>query len=261
MAARLQSTPQNSDKSPADLGSACPVCRGEATDYLVAKDGYDFWRCADCGFIYLNPMPSQADLNRIYTDDDEITADFYPKAQSRRQRSYWRAFRFWRYVRGGARALDIGCGGGFMVEALRRRGADAAGLDVSGGAIAYAKRHFPKCRFYAASFDRALDLIGAPYDFIYASEIIEHVNDLPAFMNLVEGAAAPGAVVFVTTPDSATPNRPQNIEEWDVFSPPYHVQFFDQANLTRLFAAHGFTPIKRVRDSKAGLQMLFRKDN
>ena len=38
---------------------------------------------------------------------------------------------------GPASALDVGCAMGFLVEALRRRGVDAFGIDVSEYAIAH----------------------------------------------------------------------------------------------------------------------------
>ncbi len=75
------------------------------------------------------------------------TAPSYPKAASRFRRARIKALRFVRYIR-GRDAIDIGCGGGFMVEAMRRVGARTAGLDINPQAITYAERHFPENRFF-----------------------------------------------------------------------------------------------------------------
>ena len=41
----------------------------------------------------------------------------------------------------GLRVLDLGCGGGFMAEAMARRGASVTGVDPSPAALASATRH------------------------------------------------------------------------------------------------------------------------
>lgn len=83
----------------------------------MRKDGYQFARCGHCGFVYLDPMPSSQALAALYDGGagGGITAEAYPKAESRLRRARVRAFRFWRHLR-GRDVLDIGCGGGFMVE-------------------------------------------------------------------------------------------------------------------------------------------------
>lgn len=235
----------------------CAVCGGRTAVPYATTKGYDFVRCNGCGFVFLSPMPTQAELNELYSGDDGITADHYPKAKSRRGRAFWAAVRFLPYLR-GRRALDIGCGGGFMVDAMRRMGARAAGVDISPGAIAYARKQFPKNRFWCESFE-TFDADGEQFDFIYSSEVIEHLNDLPTYMALLRKVAAPGARLFLTTPDIGSPRRPENVTDWDVFSPPRHVQFFDETTLARLFSGHGFGEAKRIPDKKVGLKMLFRR--
>jgi len=239
------------------MASACPVCKANDARPFADKDGYSFVRCASCRFVYLDPMPDREDLNRLYETDDTVSADHYHKARSRRRRAFMKALRFRPMVR-GRQVIDIGCGGGFMADALRRMGAEASGFDLSANAIAYARRHFPRCRFYCASYD---DLLahGSSYDFIYSSEVIEHVPDLDAYLGLLTRLARPGSRVYVTTPDIASPAVPSEICDWDVFTPPHHVQFFDETTLIRAMAQGGFRPLRRYTDKKAGLKILFEK--
>ena len=46
----------------------------------------------------------------------------------------------------GQKVLDLGCGGGFMADALARRGAHVTGLDPSAPAIDAARRHAQETR-------------------------------------------------------------------------------------------------------------------
>ena len=52
---------------------------------------------------------------------------------------------------------------------------------------------------------------------------------------------------------------PKNINDWDVFNPPRHVQFFNPDNLKQLFADYRFTAKRRLYGPKAGLRYIFRK--
>lgn len=236
----------------------CRVCGGRDAAPYAAKDGYRFVRCGGCGFVYLDPMPSPRTLAALYGGDaGEISAERYPKAASRMRRARIKALRFARYFRGG-KALDIGCGGGFVVEAMRRRGAWAAGLDIDARAIAYARGHFPDCAFFCEDF-ATFAARGLVFDFVYCSEVIEHLPDLDGFMRLLAGALRPGGRVFLTTPDIGHRRVPADVTAWDMFSPPRHVQFFDVQTIRILFARYGFEILRRYPNRKPGLQVLARR--
>lgn len=191
---------------------------------------------------------------------DGIRADFYPKSSSRARRGMLNALRLMRYVY-GRRALDLGCGGGFVVNGFQRAFArEAVGLDINPNAIEYAKAHYPQCTFYRGTFDDFKDGQIGTFGFVYSSEVIEHVEDVEAYMVFLSEITDPGATVFITTPDIEGPQVPENPTDWDVFSPPIHIQFFTEDTLARLFKRYGFDVIKRAPDrGGCGLKMLFRK--
>lgn len=231
----------------------CRVCGDSHTGFFAEKDGYAYARCAACGFVFLDPMPDAAALAGQYAGE-AIGAEAYPKAASRFRRARVKALRLVRYVRGNE-TIDLGCGGGFMVEAMRRLGARATGVDVNPGAIAYASRRFARNRFYCddlAGFEGR----GLAFDFVYASEVMEHLPDIGAFMGLIARITRPGGHVYVTTPDIGHWRVPGDVTEWDMFSPPMHVQFFNTRCLGVLFERHGFRVRRRFFKLKPGLQIL-----
>ncbi len=203
-------------------------------------------------------MPSSEALAALYGGDDgRLGAEHYPKAASRARRARIKAFRFARHFRGGD-ALDIGCGGGFVAEAMRRRGARAAGLDIDPRAIAYARRHFPDCTFFCEDFE-AFAARGLGFDFVYCSEVIEHLPDIDGFMRLLVGALRPSGRVFITTPDIGHRRVPADVTAWDMFSPPAHVRFFDARTIRVLFERHGLTITRYYANRKPGLQIIARR--
>ena len=236
---------------------ACPICDGVQTAFYARQDNYNFVACRDCGFVFLLPMPDAAALAAVY-DDAAFGVGRYPKAKSRMRRATMRALGLWPHFF-AKDAIDVGCGGGFVAESMRRLGARAVGLDISPGSIAYARDAFPRVRFFEETFETFLAR-GETFDFIHSSEVIEHIGDVKGYMTFLKGIARPGAKVFLTTPDIAHPTVPEDVTRWDMLSPPRHVQLFTEANLTRLFDSYGFDIIKRYYKKKAPtLQVLARK--
>lgn len=240
---------------PVDGQPPCRVCGATRIGAFAEKDGYAYARCAACGFVFLEPMPDAAELARQYTaEDGDIDADAYPKAASRFRRARIKALRFARYIRGGD-AIDIGCGGGFMVEAMRRVGVRAVGLDINPRAIAYAERHFPENRFFCEDV-AAFEGRDLAFDFVYSSEVIEHVPDAARYTALLARITKPGGHVYITTPDIGHWRVPGDVTRWDMFSPPTHVQFFNRRCLALLLERHGFRVRRRFIKLKPGLQIL-----
>ncbi|MBI3345605.1 MAG: bifunctional 2-polyprenyl-6-hydroxyphenol methylase/3-demethylubiquinol 3-O-methyltransferase UbiG [Burkholderiales bacterium] len=97
--------------------------------------------------------------------------------------------------------LDVGCGGGLMAEPLARDGLQVVGIDASAGNIGAARRHAGKLQ--------QLDYrVGEPtvalrpderFDIVLALEVVEHVDDVPAFLAQVADHVAPGGLLIAST--------------------------------------------------------------
>lgn len=239
--------------------STCSICAGDRHKSYIRHDGYEYVACKGCGFVFLDPMPDPARLRQIYNQDEgAIIAGSYPKARSRMRRAMLRGLRLMPEFR-GRDAIDVGCGGGFVVEAMRRLGARASGLDIGAPAIAFARDTFPRAEFYEEDFD-TFRVRNLQFDFIHSSEVIEHIGDVNGYMRFLAAIARPGAGLFVTTPDIGHPAVPDPVTLWDMLSPPRHVHFFNEATLAALFDAYGFDIVKRYYKKRAPtLQVLARR--
>lgn len=104
---------------------------------------------------------------------------------------FQRAVGSWR----GLRVLDLGCGGGFMAEALAARGAVVFGVDLAWAALAAGRRHAAGrglALTYAAGRGEALPLGDASLDAVLCCDVLEHVADLEAVLDEVARVLAPG---------------------------------------------------------------------
>lgn len=233
------------------------MCRKPGAVFFGRKNGFSLSRCGACGFLFLDPMPSQDQLAALYHGEASITQDFYPKAGSRFHRAFIKAFKFIRYIRGHD-VIDVGCGGGFVAEAMRRVGGRATGLDVSGQSIAYARKRFPATEFVSGVLED-FQRTGRTFDFVYCSEVIEHVPDVEAFTAALARVCRPGGHVFLTTPDIGHWRVPKGLLSWPAVDPPRHVRYFTAESLGLLLERHGFELRRKLVRFKPGLQVLARR--
>lgn len=97
----------------------------------------------------------------------------------------------------GKRALDVGCGGGILAEALATQGAVVTGIDPSEKSLAAAREHAVRSglkidyrRGTAESLERAG--LGGMFDLVFAVDVLEHVDDLERTLAAIAAVLAPG---------------------------------------------------------------------
>ena len=102
----------------------------------------------------------------------------------------------------GLRFLDIGCGGGLLSEPMARLGATVVGADPSPVNIEVAKIHASQSGLnidYRAETAEALAAAGEQFDVILNMEVVEHVADVPLFIEACGKMLKPGGLMFVAT--------------------------------------------------------------
>ncbi len=102
----------------------------------------------------------------------------------------------------GLRCLDIGCGGGLLSEPMARLGADMVGADPSETNIEIARLHMKTSGLeidYRAETAEALAAAGETFDVVFNMEVVEHVADVPLFLEATAQMVRPGGLMFVAT--------------------------------------------------------------
>lgn len=103
----------------------------------------------------------------------------------------------------GAQVLDVGCGGGLLAEDLARRGARVTGIDMAPAMVQTAQLHAAESGLqieYRVQ-DAAELALQQPHqwDVVCCMEMLEHVAEPAAFLDVLARLVRPGGAVFVST--------------------------------------------------------------
>lgn len=187
----------------------------------------DVHRCASCDFVSL---PEQ--LNGDYYDDYVNAPSSSPQMQ-KFQTEQARAF-VERFDLRGKSVLEVGCGDGYFLHALRESGAVCTGIEPSDGQLAIARARGLEVEAGFLSVGRRLTR--GPFDAFATRQVFEHVTDLGAFLRAIRENLRHGAVGLVEVP-----NLDFLVAESRFFDfIPEHVNYFSSSSLSLALQLGGF---------------------
>jgi 2-polyprenyl-6-hydroxyphenyl methylase/3-demethylubiquinone-9 3-methyltransferase len=103
----------------------------------------------------------------------------------------------------GRSALDVGCGGGLLSEAMARAGARVMGLDLAHELIDVARLHALEggvsVEYRVESAEQHASAHAGRYDIVTCMEMLEHVPDPASVVAALASLVRPGGDVFVST--------------------------------------------------------------
>jgi 2-polyprenyl-6-hydroxyphenyl methylase/3-demethylubiquinone-9 3-methyltransferase len=101
-----------------------------------------------------------------------------------------------------ARVLDVGCGGGLLAESLARAGAQVTAIDLAPGMVETARLHALESGLsidYQVAGAEELLKGPAKFDVLTCMEMLEHVPDPAATVEVLGRLVRPGGHVFIST--------------------------------------------------------------
>ncbi len=213
----------------------CLVCDAMGARHIITQNGHRVFRCATCGFQFVHPTPTPADLARYYDQGYAVPLERYSRNKPRNEGHIVDLER-WRPQRG--RLLEIGASYGHSLAAARSRGWQVAGVELSPTAARYAREHFGLAVFTA-------DLLDAPFaagcfDAAIMWHVLEHTHNPAAQLNQLLALLRPGGVLGLRVPNVASFGARLVGRSWVWMNPPAHLWYFSPTTLPRLLARAGF---------------------
>lgn len=213
---------------------SCPACASSKLRSWGDKSGFDILQCSQCQTVFTDHLPTAEEehsYDDYYRPDniekpsflnrrlDEIMADFSSFRQS-------------------GRLLDIGCGGGEWLQAARRAGWQAQGLEVGAPVVEHLRSQGFEI-FHG--FLAAAAYPDEHFDMVLAIEILEHVPDAQAILSEVARILRPGGVLWATTPHGNGISARLLKKDWYCVAPPEHLQLFGKSGMHKMLCSAGFS--------------------
>jgi SAM-dependent methyltransferase len=250
VAIKTWSTPAGEEKKRA---IPCALCGGGTLTQSLCCEGFAYVRCKRCGLVQINPQPEPAEVARRYREGsgaDYLSYELANEAAFLRLQELALQDAGFEELEAAVkrgnpvrpRVLDAGCATGALLEKLRDRGWDCAGVDLSPAAdYARAERGLD-VRKAGLEESRFPD---AGFDLVLASHLIEHLNDPGAFVREAHRVLVPGGYFLVTTPNIAGFQARLFGNRWRsaIFD---HLYLFSVKTLSALLRQSGFD-IERIR--------------
>jgi SAM-dependent methyltransferase len=239
------------DETTVAIATACPVCNGSGTPAAADLEGYlTGWRtalmlCTSCDLTFSTRRDIPPGLyESIYRNSSKLPGyhryDRYEK-HARRQGTglAWLASQEAPYAavemflsqdRQHGPIMELGCGRGYLTQALRRDGMDAVGVDISREVVETARTRWADDSAFL-TVDEAKEAFESGFQTVIALEVVEHVTSPLAFLKEALDYLVPGGRLVLSTP-----NRDAYASNviWASDVPPVHLTWFGSKALAAM---------------------------
>ncbi len=168
-----------------------------------------------------------------------------------------------------ARALDVGCGAGFLANELARQGHQVTGIDASEASLKAAAQHdLTGAVRYVVGDARSLPFAARSFDVVTAMDFLEHVDAPALVISEAARVLVPGGLFFFHTfnrnwlswlvvikgVEWFVKNTPRDLHVLRLFLKPEEVRAMCAASQLPVRELRGLEPVLR---SRAFLRLLF----
>lgn len=223
----------------------CYHCRCREAEAYGRENGYSLVRCSKCRLLYVSNPPDPGTISeaaRQGIHEGEETFDATGRFRAWRlpilRRRLQRLFPGPDGFEGVGRWLDVGCGHGELLAAVRELAPEVA---VRGTEPNERKQESARSRGFDVSF---FDLATheETYDVVSLMNVYSHLPDPPGFLAMVRRLLRPGGRVLLQTGDIGVFEDRTIPKPWYL---PDHLSFASEA-IVREMLEHGGFEVERV---------------
>jgi SAM-dependent methyltransferase len=198
-------------------------------------------RCRRCGLVYLNPRP----------DSKELAVHYPPEYCASLQPQEWQGVAAWkvgidmvtrrrlpRDVPPG-RALEVGCAEGYYLLALRERGWQVAGVEISPEMARVARDEYGLDVRTGAAETTLADYADASFDLVAMWHVLEHVTDPAGVLKQIRRILKPNGRLVLEVPNFRGLSRSMFRTYWAALELPRHLYHFTPTTLRALLTSAG----------------------
>lgn len=235
---------------------ACPFCQSNHTkiafflkDHSVSKETFSLFDCKDCGLRFTNPLPNENEIVKYYQSEDYISHSNTKKGvvntlyHAARDFMVQQKMDWIKSFTSHKKLLDIGCGTGHFMHALKQKGFQVKGVEVDERA-----RNFAISQF-------GLEVM-TPYDFLSDStadqfgvvtlwHVLEHIHRPKDFLHKINLSLLDDGVLMIAVPNFTSTDAAFYADYWAAYDVPRHLWHFSPEFMEKWLLSCGFKLIAK----------------
>jgi len=234
----------------------CPVCQQSSfsnylnvEDYTVSHKEFTIQQCNSCYLLFTNPRPSEEQIGAYYESQDYIShhdeaKDLMSKAYTsvRNHTIEQKVNLINSLVQPKGTLLDIGCGTGNFLSAVKHDGWLTFGAEPDPGAREVASKRVGTTIFETIT-EETLGL--QQYDIITMWHVLEHVHKLNETIDWLQNHLKPNGRIIIAVPNPQSHDAAKYGRFWAAYDVPRHLYHFTRATMKNLLQRHGLT-VKKI---------------
>lgn len=229
----------------------CPVCNSTnikevlmVKDNTVSKELFPVIECMNCSLRFTQNIPDSNSIAPFYKAENYISHTNTSKGIVNRLYHYVRKKTLVRKrkmieqstdTRNG-RLLDVGSGVGSFVNEMKQQGWHATGLEPDADARQIAKQQY---QLDLEAIDAFYQLPADSFDAITLWHVLEHVHDLPIYIQQLKKLLKKNGKIFIAVPNYTAYDATVYKEHWAAYDVPRHLYHFSPRSMGVLMEKNG----------------------
>jgi SAM-dependent methyltransferase len=224
---------------------SCSICKSAAqvpvfihtleySEWVLENTQYGYLKCANCGFLQCNPIPSNAVLFNYY--QEQYAYDWFQKnSLFKKWQAKHRHHKIRKYIQPTDKILDFGCGHGFFVQELAGRGFQCFGFDIGSDKISHHQNgHINNKNTFQEYKEDGFDVITLWH-------VLEHMQNQHDILDQLKQKLKPGGKIIIAVPNTNSYAFKRLAQKWGWLQQPYvHINQYNPHNLSLLLEQHGW---------------------
>ena len=220
-------------------------------DHYATGESFDLFRCDDCGFLFTQSVPVEAEIGRYYESPDYISHTDTHKGLMNQVYHWVRKYMLRRKARlvkqrsglKQGKILDIGTGTGYFSHTMKEKGWEVSAIEKSPQARQFAKEHFD------LDIDSPEALSAYPaksFDVVTLWHVMEHLEHLNETWSLLSHILKDSGTLIVAVPNPTSFDAKKYQEMWAAYDVPRHLWHFSPSVMQQFGTKHGFVLEERL---------------
>ncbi|PKN00415.1 MAG: hypothetical protein CVU78_01315 [Elusimicrobia bacterium HGW-Elusimicrobia-2] len=225
----------------------CEIC-GENKSFVFGSakcpDGtmdrvFTIHKCANCGFVFLSPMPSRDEMAAFYFDEyygnnsgvsGNLSATIFSLFR------FLRGKRIYRYKKTG-RILDVGCGDGSFLNLMKLSRWEVAGVET-------AETGIKRCAQKKINAQHDINFPDEYFDVITLWHSLEHIENPPGILKKLYRVLSKKGKLIISVPNIESMEYVLFKRSWFHLDLPRHLRHFSPGTLKKLLLKAGFRTLR-----------------